>query len=266
MRENDYQYMDPEDRITSQNIRRIELYPGYWEKSENKILNIVKNLLKIKAGHKRFLDAGCGEGRLIPIFEGQFDEVVAIDPDPERLRVAAELIHNLGLSDKIKLKQSAIESFEDGKFDFILCSHVLQHVHTGSLHLIINKIRYLIEDNGLLCITTCHSIKNKEYFVKESISDPDHLEETIDEMEFNSLVNSNGILPVHFFTFKNINNLLDDCGFKIVEFRVFHLDKRIVGYENDERIDDAANMNQARKEITGRDMMIAAMPIGSDWK
>lgn len=264
MTNNEYQYPDKKDKITAEEVRRIELYPGYWEESEKNILNSVKNLIKTNAGYERFLDAGCGEGRLIPVFEGLFDEIVAIDPDQERLNAAERLILDRGLAKKTTLKRSTIEDFEDRRFDFILCSHVLQHVHTGIVPVILRKIRDLIKADGLLCITTCHSTIDKGYFVKESINGLGNPGKPIDKKVFNSLVNSRDVLPVHFFAFKEIKKLLNDNGFKIIKFKVFHMDKMLVGQEINLKIDEIANSDPDLQETNGRDMMIAAIPIRND--
>lgn len=258
----EYQYPDYKDRMTAENIRKIELYPGYWGSSEDKILEIIKKLIKNKPGRNRFLDAGCGEGRLITVFEKQFEEVVAIDPDQERLAVAKSIARDQGLSEKIIFKRMTIENFEDDhKFDFILCSHILQHVHTESVSIIIKKFKDLIKEDGLLCITTCHSANDKEYFVKDLMQDSKLLEEPITRDEFNSLLNSKGTLPIHFFRTREISQLLADKGFEIIAFKVFHLDKKISGMENDKEIDDVVNSNPDLQKNTGRDMMIAAVPI-----
>lgn len=262
MKENEYQYPDPEDRMTAENIRRIELYPGYWEESEKRVLNIVKKTIRLGTSQGRFLDAGCGEGRLIPFFADQFNEIVAIDPDQERLRVAVELVCDLGLSGKTQIKQVAIEGFEDnGKFDFILCSHVLQHVHTASVPIIIKKLRDLIKEDGLLCITTCHSTKGDGYFCNNSLKNSRHLSNAITKEEFNSLIDSGESLPVHFFQFNELGRLLSSNGFNIIKFKVFHLEKGLQGVENKEQMDDAANSNSNLQEMIGWDMMIAAKPI-----
>jgi 2-polyprenyl-3-methyl-5-hydroxy-6-metoxy-1,4-benzoquinol methylase len=262
MAEKEYQYPDRKDEITAENIKKIELYPGYWEESEKNVLNIAKKLIKTNAGYERFLDAGCGEGRLIPVFEGQFEEIVAIDPDQERLTMAEELIRDRGLAKKTTLKNAGIEEFEDrNKFDFILCSHVLQHVHTDVVPIIIKKLRNLIKVDGLLCITTCHSVKSRDYFAKELLRNSELLKEPIYEGEFNSLINSKGILPVHFFAFGEIRKLLDNNGFKIIEFRVFHLDKMAAGHISNERIDEVVNLDPELMEANGLDIMIAAVPI-----
>jgi 2-polyprenyl-3-methyl-5-hydroxy-6-metoxy-1,4-benzoquinol methylase len=258
----EYKYPDSKDKMTTENIKRIELYPGYWSSSEETILNIVKNLIKKNAGQNRFLDAGCGEGRLIAVFENQFEEIVAIDPDQERLKVAESVTREQGLSKKITFKRMAIEDFEDNnRFDFILCSHILQHVHTDTVSIIIKKFKSLIKRDGLLCITTCHSTKDNGYFVKDLRRNSELLEVPITKEEFNSLINSKGTLPIHFFRLDEIGQLLSDNGFKIIEFRVFHLEKRLPGLENDKEIDDTANSNPDLQEKTGRDMMIAAVPI-----
>jgi len=262
MKENEYQYPDPEDRMTAQNIRRIELYPGYWKESEKNVLNIVKKIIGPGTGQRRFLDAGCGEGRLIPFFADQFNEIVAIDPDQERLRVAVELVCDLGLSRKTQIKQVAIEDFEDNnKFDFILCSHVLQHVHTASVPVIIKKLRNLVKEDGLLCITTCHSTKNEGYFVKNFLKKSQHLSEAITKDEFNLLINSGESLPVHFFQSNELDKLLSSNELKVIEFRVFHLETGLQGVKNNEKMDEAANSNSDLQKMFGWDMMIAAKPI-----
>jgi len=261
MRENEYEYPDKEDKITAENVKRIEIYPGYWAESENNILNIVKKMIKPGEGRKRFLDAGCGEGRLIPFFESQFDEIVGVDPDPKRLKVAEKLIHKLRLSNKIKLKRAAIEDFRDfDKFDFILCSHVLQHVHTEIAPVIIKIFRSLIRDDGLICITTCHSTKDNGYFAKNLLGYSSNSEVEITRDEFNSLVNSREALPVHFFRFEEIRDLLIANDFKISDYRVFHLQKRLDGMENEE-MDNAANLSPYLQKRVGWDMMVAAITM-----
>lgn len=262
MARKDYHYPDRKDEMTTENIKRIELYPGYWEESEMYILNIVKDLINTNARHERFLDAGCGEGRLVLIFERQFDEIVAIDPDQERLKVAADLICDSGLAKKATLKRSAIEEFEnDKKFDFVLCSHVLQHVHTDAVPIIIKNLKKLMNNDGILCITTCHSTKENGYFVKNTFKYSQHSVETITKDEFNSLINSGGVLPVRFFKLEELSSLLKANGFKIIEFKVFHIETRIFGEINGNDLDGLANSSFDLQKKNGWDMMIAAMPI-----
>jgi 2-polyprenyl-3-methyl-5-hydroxy-6-metoxy-1,4-benzoquinol methylase len=258
----DYQYPDLRDKIAAEMIRKIELYSGYWSDSEKNIIDIIKILIKKRNVGKRFLDAGCGDGRLIPVFEEQFAEVVAIEPDIERLKVAESLASDPKLSKKITFKRATIEDFDDfGQFDLILCSHVLQHVRTDAVPIIIKKFKNLIKKNGLLCITTCHSTTDKGYFVRDLMRGSQPSEEPIKQEEFNIMTNSIGALPIHFFKLNEISQLLSDNGFKIIEYRVFHLDKRIPGMENEKEIDNAANSDPDLQKRTGRDMLIAAVPM-----
>jgi 2-polyprenyl-3-methyl-5-hydroxy-6-metoxy-1,4-benzoquinol methylase len=257
-----YHYPDLRDKIAEEIIRKIELYPGYWSGSEKNITNIIKNLIKEMDVGKRFLDAGCGDGRLIPVFEELFDEVVAIEPDIERLNDAENFTNNLKLSNKITFKRVAIEDFDNvGQFDFILCSHVLQHVHTDAVPLIINNFRTLIKREGLLCITTCHSTKEKSYFTKDFLNKSQLRDVLITKDEFNSLINCTGTLPIHFFKPDEICSLLSMNGFRIIEFRVFHLENGIPGLESGTDIDNAANLDPDLQRRCGRDMLIAAVPV-----
>ena len=222
-----YVYPDHNDKVTTKMIDEKESLKGsgYWKRSEQNIINKMKDQIEknTKKEALSFLDAGCGNGRLLPEFEKYFKNILLIDPDKNRIQSAKELVDKLNLSDKVTCKTLSIESINlSQKFDVILCNHVLQHVHTKKIRSILEKLYEILNENGLLLLTTCNSKKNKGYFVKQYVKNSKLTEEIINEDEFNILTDKKEELPIHFFDKGNLINLLKDLNYKLNFFEKFH--------------------------------------------
>jgi len=227
-----YVYPDYNDKITITMIDEKESVKGigYWQRSEKRILNLMKKQIEkhIKKDNTWFLDAGCGDGRLLPEFEKYFDNILLIDPDIERLKSAKRLINRLDLSKKVKCKTLSIGSIKSKqKFDVILCNHVLQHVHTDNIKKFLEKFYELLNKDGLLFITTCNSTKKEDYFVKQYIKNSKTIEEIIKKEEFNSLVYNEKLLPIHFLNKDKLISLLKSLNFKVLDLKKFHINRDI---------------------------------------
>ena len=117
-------------------------------------------LKKNKRGHFNILDLGCGDGRLL--FNLQFqgllknvDRVVGVDLSEARVRRLAE-----NVSGSIGLVSDAcnVEGIDDGSFDVIICSQLIEHVPND--HALLREIRRLLNDDGVVYIS---SIIRKPY-------------------------------------------------------------------------------------------------------
>lgn len=228
MGEEVYAYPDAEDKITTSLIMKRTSGRLQWEKSEKKILNIIEEYMKKFPG-SWLLDAGCGTGRLLPRFQDHFDKVLATDRDPAQIERARDLVRSRGFADKVVFETASIEelSWPKASIDAILCSHLLQHISTDSVPLVLQKFCTLSKANGALFIMTTHA-KNQDYFAKEYLIEQELIEEKISEDEFNSLIsNKSNILPLHFFSTKSIQNAMRDSGYKLLEYRLFHIVNRI---------------------------------------
>lgn len=79
---------------------------------------------------KRILDLGCGLGtntlELMSLFPGNM--IVAIDKSPDMIAYAEQ--HVPAPNGGLHLEVIPFEDFRSARFDFILCSHVLQYIDT----------------------------------------------------------------------------------------------------------------------------------------
>lgn len=218
----DYIYPDVLDQLTSKMIPKLEPYSGYWDSSERIVLDHLRASLRKRSGV--MLDAGCGDGRLIPVFADLFDTIVAIDADSSRLANAEGLVTHEGLSDKVRFENVAIESLDmAGVFDFALCSHIIQHVNTETVHRIMESLSQAMRPGGSLALFTNYSTRSNDHFLKYFIKDENLCEEEVSKDEFNHLIDNNvGILPVHCFTKKTLIDLLELHGFSAVDVLLFH--------------------------------------------
>lgn len=261
---NHFSYQDKKDELTIALINELQPYPDYWGKSEIRILQRVDRYLeKLPTAKNSFLDVGCGDGRLLSRFGGLFDNVVAIEPDQERLNTAVNMSKEIGIFEKCVFLKMKIEDYDSlKKFDCILCSHIIQHVSVKKLEKILSKLKKHIKDSGILFLMTCHSTKRNDYFVKDYFHNEKIFEGEISKTEFEKLVKtSNGMLPIHFFTYKNLNKLLNKAGFEVFDFQVFHILNNfgLLDYIIDR--DRLVNKLSFLKSYFGRDMFVAAKSL-----
>jgi 2-polyprenyl-3-methyl-5-hydroxy-6-metoxy-1,4-benzoquinol methylase len=262
MEKKNYSYPDTNDKITSALIKKEEPYAGYWEKSEKQILSIIKRAIQKrlkKTNNSWLLDAGCGRGRLLPEFKPYFDKILAVDPDVQQIEKAADLAKHQGFANKAVFENVPIEEIDWKKesMDVILCSHVLQHVHTENVARILNKFNWLAKKGGLLFIMTTHSGRKRDHFAKDYFRGAEVVEEKIEKDEFNSLVtNKLDELPVHFFSIDSLTQMLENCGFTVLNFSCYHVLR--TGTSSDKAIekDQAANKSKYLNDKVGRDMLV----------
>jgi SAM-dependent methyltransferase len=77
--------------------------------------------------HDTALDFGCGVGRLTRALGDRFHEAVGVDIAEEMVRLAREL--NEGRNCRFELNtRSDLSAFDDGSFDFVYSTLVLQHL------------------------------------------------------------------------------------------------------------------------------------------
>jgi 2-polyprenyl-3-methyl-5-hydroxy-6-metoxy-1,4-benzoquinol methylase len=260
----EYHYPDENDGLTVKFLAEFEKSEQYWNQSENKIIELInKHISAIpQIGLKRFLDAGCGNGRLIIRFAAQFDEIVALEPDLHRIANATELVKSIGIDHKTNFYQTLAEKFTlKVKFDFILCSHVIQHIHTDSVKPLLKNLKDHLKESGIIAITTCHSEHSHDYYTKNYLLKGKPVIEPTDKEHYNRLVAGKGLLPIHFFNSDDFIKMLRDIGLETIDFKVFHIDKTDREKIQVKDIDTFVNGTKKLQDSHGRDMCLVAKKV-----
>lgn len=250
-----FMYPDFEDKLTVKYINANELYKGYWEKSEKRVLNyFIKKYLRNTRG--RMLDIGCGLGRLSLFFSKYFDEIIALEPDQSRYEKAKENLEKLNSSIIVKTILGNLDCINaDEYFDFILCSHVIQHIPYTRVQEILSECSNRLNNNGYFVLMTSHSLKAKDYFVKVDQKNNELFESEISETQFNDLTLGKDVLPTRMFTINSLRELFNNSNLDLIDYRVFHLEN-ISPLERIFINDFSVNLFNKYMDRYGRDILV----------
>lgn len=113
------------------------------------ILSVINKYLK---KNEKILDIGCGAGTIDFYLANKGHNVTGIDISTKAIAKCIETVKNLELRN-IKFKQIDFpnETIKD-KFDFIICSEVIEHLKDDNLAL--KKIFKLLNKSGIVILTT----------------------------------------------------------------------------------------------------------------
>ncbi len=126
-----------EQKVQDYNTGNIEKYQSknslkrkMIEQFHQKMLEIIREMLNDKTHDEnppRILDAGCGEGFFAARMREAFPEaeIVGCDGAKEALEIAGEM------NPDIRFEEANLYelSYEDGQFDLVVCSEVLEHLN-----------------------------------------------------------------------------------------------------------------------------------------
>jgi SAM-dependent methyltransferase len=229
-----YIYPDRHDVLSAAMIRETERSDGYWATEERAVLDrLIGWIASMPGGRvRRMLDAGCGDGRLIPVFAPYAEVIVAIDPDAGRVAAARGRVTEAGLTEQVQLMCTTIEAFIASEpFDIVLCSHIIQHVGTAAAPSILRALARAVAPNGRVAILTARSPDGEDRFVRAELVADRHggtatyREVPIDRAAFDALVSTqDGVLPIRFFADATLETLLHGAGLEIVDLASFHGD------------------------------------------
>ena len=152
---------------------------AYESKSSEQIrlgLNLIRRINPKKGG--KVLDLGCGTGRLTQVFAdyvGQEGQVVGIDPDTERLKIAREK-HS---APNIVYLEADAEHLPGEDYDLIFSNFVLHWVKNKEA--VFQQAQNILKHGGLLAI--CGPIETDKYFPPgENMISKEFIEDTLKNM------------------------------------------------------------------------------------
>jgi SAM-dependent methyltransferase len=122
-------------------------YDKYRPQYSQEVVGLIKKKFKLD-GSGTLLDLGCGTGQLTLPFSEYFEKVIAVDADPEMLRVAKEKAKNQGIENIEWIERAAEDFFPTGdKFKLITIGKAF---HWMKQEAIIPQLRdALVPDGGL---------------------------------------------------------------------------------------------------------------------
>ncbi len=125
---------------------------------------------------KRIIDIGCNDGSMTSLFLDCADDIIGIDKNEERLRMARDEVKGKNISFQLlDLEKEEIK----GKYDLVIFTDVIYYLNKEAQDKIAENIAKILNDGGLL-LTSRHATKGHAEMEKYS-----HLFENIKtEMEY----------------------------------------------------------------------------------
>jgi SAM-dependent methyltransferase len=160
-----YRYPDTNDEIISVAIGQDEPFPGFWDESAIRGLDLLGRELGMLLPHRgavHGLDAGCGEGRLLPWMAKFAAAITAVDADSDRVGKARALT---AIADAtLQFDCRPITDIEGGPYNLIVCSHVVQHVPTTAVAPILLHLARVASPKAAMVLAFSRSaIDNESY-------------------------------------------------------------------------------------------------------
>lgn len=111
--------------------------------SKRQEIKKIKKLLQALPADAKVLDVGCGKGLLMRRLSGR---VFGVDQNEESVTYCI----NLGLN--VRLVRDGIIPFNDGDFDVVICSHVLEHLQVEDTKALLSEINRVVKHGGYIVI------------------------------------------------------------------------------------------------------------------
>lgn len=165
------------------------------------LINSIENILeKINTSDIELLDIGCGNGVLTSKISKFFKHTTGIDLSGTGIELAQKI-----KSERLTFKNMSIEDMIDSKkkFKFITSFEVIEHQYLPDDFL--NKINQILDDNGILLLSTPYNGYIKNLIISLIGKNDWH---------YNPLWRHGHI---KFFSVKTLSKILKECNFEIIK-------------------------------------------------
>ncbi|CAN5559193.1 hypothetical protein BH11BAC2_BH11BAC2_08550 [soil metagenome] len=198
-------------------------YTEFTEVVDLKRLNFIADAIQTycKPG-ARILDVGCGNGNIARGIGSLGFNVTGIDFSAEAIRYAKSKNTMPNVDFRVC---SAEEITNEERYDAVICSEVLEHLHQPDL--LVNVLSRILQEGAILVATVPNGIGPREMLVTRPVQSMSSgwMGKVIDQSKKalgynnNTVQSSSGDLThVQFFTKSEICDLIQKFGFNLLEF------------------------------------------------
>ncbi|WP_199430145.1 class I SAM-dependent methyltransferase [Qaidamihabitans albus] len=254
-----YRYPDSDDRLTSSFVREHEPYPGYWAASEQRALELLAERLSAELGRRsrvRALDAGCGDGRLLPWIARFAATITAADPDAGRLERARTVALPGGTD--VSFQATPITEVRGGPFDLLVCSHVIQHVPTSALVPSLRRLHDVAAPGGQLVLSFSRAPVGQGGFSLDSLVDGTVQSRPVGRDQFDHALTDGWtpeILPVRHIDPEMLAAEAARAGWTGTWAWTYHVLEDLSGTDEGVDRDELVNSTTSMRRTHGRDIM-----------
>jgi SAM-dependent methyltransferase len=163
----------------------------------------------------KFLDVGCGLGRIVEMVRPGVGILIGLEPDVKRFQ-ACHTAYDDG--DRIRILNATTleykEAHRDDRFDIVAVSMVLQHVSTSGCNQILRDVHDLLTPDGVAIIATTQ--KKVERFTYQTDPTPHTVEEF--DLYAEDTGNQRFGIPVRMFSKASFIQAIDQVGLHILNW------------------------------------------------
>lgn len=113
---------------------------------------------------QNILDYGCGSGYGVKILSKCAENILGVDNNVQILKYANQIFGGSNI-------KYSIENIESERFDIITCIEMIEHISFEEGHKLLNKFYNLLEEEGILFISTPRKPYGNPYHIYEYVYD-----------------------------------------------------------------------------------------------
>jgi ubiquinone/menaquinone biosynthesis C-methylase UbiE len=135
----------------------------FYTRGKTEIKEIMKIVDKLYPNLKRSraLDYGCGIGRCTLALAEYFDNVEGLDIARSMINTAIQKNNSFDNISYHTLDECKMSSYENGVFDFIYCTDVIQHINPTITFNLLKDFLRVLSQNGILIVQIPSEFDNK---------------------------------------------------------------------------------------------------------
>lgn len=186
-----------------------------FSRARSKIWEELEQLTKYTQEGERILDLGCGNGRLLELFEDRKINYTGVDNSEKLIDIAKEKHpeYSFQTADALNLP------FPDSYFDKIYSIAVFHHIPSKELRMrFLKEAKRVLKPGGFLFLTVWKPYSLKGIYLKTKFAILKLL--GFVKLDFRDILEPWGkktIRYYHFFNRKELNSLVNKAGFRIKE-------------------------------------------------